>query len=346
MRAAVLGEAAALRWMIEAGADLDATSRPSDTQDGGHTALMLAASEGNLGAAQVLLEAGADPEIEDVTGRRALDWARLGGSRELIQRFEELARPSTEAPEEIEPAPAPAPENPSRPPLTSTKTHWRGIANPEADDITVWILASPETTASALVERFRAQTWIPDAYHRPCHAEGRSFLVFRLVGHPWTVVRDAHPFEQSPLSLGEPDAAALATQLDTEALFLDHRVSRGSLRLSRFRGPTIVERFAYSWPGEIYSEHDDSRDWEPDAFDDEDDRWIHEGSESSPPIVCDDPETFLHHRLRQLEAFAPSWQREAGRNHRLEIAGWSAEDFERIDFIALGPPQLSPSSAN
>ncbi len=339
MRAATLGESAALRWMIEAGAELDARSRPTAAQDGGRTALMMAADEGHLGAAQVLLEAGADPEIRDPEGRSALDWARVGGSRELVQRLEELVAPPPEPPE-TEPTPtAPALRSPPTSSVRASKAHWRGIANPEADDITILTLAPLEATARALVDQNHARTWLPDAYQQPCPVDGRSFLVFRIVGHSWTVIRDAHDFNRCPSFLRESDAMALATQLDTEALYLDHRVSRGSFRLSRFRGQTLLERFIYSWPGEIYTERSGSMEQEPDAgLQEEDDRWIYEGpTSSSGPLVCDDPERFLHHRLRQLDAFAPSWRREPGSDHRLEIEGWSAADFERIDFIALGP---------
>ena len=76
--------AALVRLLLAAGADINATDQ------GGRTALMLAAREAQPELIQTLLEAGAHPKAQDKQGKTALDWALEGGNGKalapLIQR--------------------------------------------------------------------------------------------------------------------------------------------------------------------------------------------------------------------------------------------------------------------
>ena len=69
MAAAEAGHADAVELLLDAGAD------PDIRRDGGLTALMFAAASGSLRAVTSLLDAGADPAARDASGRSALEHA-------------------------------------------------------------------------------------------------------------------------------------------------------------------------------------------------------------------------------------------------------------------------------
>lgn len=67
----------------------------------GCTPLMGAANRGNLGAVELLLEAGADPALKG-RGRNALDWAMTSGSPDTIRRLQkEAPKPYVETADEV-----------------------------------------------------------------------------------------------------------------------------------------------------------------------------------------------------------------------------------------------------
>ncbi len=68
--------------LVASGADPDARG-----DDGGLTALHLAAADGLAPLVAALLEAGADPLIVDDDGKTALDWALRGGHDETVAMF-------------------------------------------------------------------------------------------------------------------------------------------------------------------------------------------------------------------------------------------------------------------
>jgi hypothetical protein len=70
-----------VRWAIERGTDVDAV-RPKKTHA---TALMMAAGRGHLEIVQLLLSAGADPNVTNHEGETALDLAKGREVRELLR---------------------------------------------------------------------------------------------------------------------------------------------------------------------------------------------------------------------------------------------------------------------
>ena len=78
LEAARHGDAHGIAALVAQGVDMDATA-----SEGGHTALMEAASNGSWAAAKALLEAGADAMHQDSEGRNALMLAAQGGHAAL-----------------------------------------------------------------------------------------------------------------------------------------------------------------------------------------------------------------------------------------------------------------------
>ena len=133
-------------------------------------------------------------------------------------------------------------------------------------------------------------------------------------------------------------------------IHLDHRPTQGALTYTLFNGGERIE-----W---LDASHADPAVWS-DAFGDGDwgdrdveDSDVEDGEDPFsvdlplPPRgaskrhpwnleAIDDPQAFLDATLRAQGAYAPSWGRRHGEIHHLEIAGLEAEDFERMDFIAL-----------
>ena len=78
IEAADLGHEETVRALLDAGAD-------PDLQDAlGRTALFLAVTQGYTGTARVLLEAGADPDLKEETGKTPLMMAAKNGFRRIV----------------------------------------------------------------------------------------------------------------------------------------------------------------------------------------------------------------------------------------------------------------------
>ncbi|MGI8732299.1 MAG: TonB family protein [Pyrinomonadaceae bacterium] len=86
-RAASDGDVQAVNSQLAAGADVNATNQ------GGQTALMLAALMGNLELVACLLEAGANPQLQDRLGLTALEWSTRRGFSEVSQLLTKVSPP-------------------------------------------------------------------------------------------------------------------------------------------------------------------------------------------------------------------------------------------------------------
>lgn len=88
------GDAAAVKWLLEHGADVNELS---DHYDATVTALHMAAWGGHVDVAKVLLDAGADPRIKDTKhDSDALGWAEFFGRVDVVRliRSRELQSPA------------------------------------------------------------------------------------------------------------------------------------------------------------------------------------------------------------------------------------------------------------
>ncbi len=73
------GHLAAVRWLVEHGASVDATHAR------GKTPLGAAASHGHVDNVRLLLELGANPTLRDGEGKTALDWAHEAERRDVVR---------------------------------------------------------------------------------------------------------------------------------------------------------------------------------------------------------------------------------------------------------------------
>ena len=79
MLAASRGHGDLVRLLIARGADLD-----HQEPGAGWSALLWAAKDGRQDSVAILLSQGANPNLQDVDGRDARDWARANGHEEIL----------------------------------------------------------------------------------------------------------------------------------------------------------------------------------------------------------------------------------------------------------------------
>ncbi|MFG6449108.1 ankyrin repeat domain-containing protein [Roseateles sp. BYS180W] len=68
-------------WLLKQGATVDARA------PNGNTALMMALGYGSISAAELLLQAGADPELRNDKGLNTWDYARMAGREDMVRRL-------------------------------------------------------------------------------------------------------------------------------------------------------------------------------------------------------------------------------------------------------------------
>lgn len=327
LRAAEAGEPGTVQWILEAGARLDAVATRGD--GGGRDALMIAAASGHGGVVDLLLGAGAAATARDAEGARAIDLAAWAGHGAIVRRLQPVSGEPPRLPPTAETSDAAA------------RVDDRGLGRFDGEDTCLLVRAPPGEVAARWARLQGVEDWRRDAYGEEVVIRGRCFLVFRFRDHAWTVIRDTHD-EGSPLT--SADASCLASVCDEDVLFVHHSASNEQLRYVHFRRG--VREDELTWPAPAPSKPRDRGDH--DTFDD---RFSDTFDDASPsPVVgprCAGPDTVVSladglgrvdRRLKELDAYVPSWGRLAGESHRLEIAGLRPSAFERMDFLARLDP--------
>lgn len=84
--------AANLGWRDGIAALLDRKARADEANDAGETPLITATHRRDTAMMQLLLEAGADPDRDDNSGRSARDYAKQADSAQLLATIEKFAK--------------------------------------------------------------------------------------------------------------------------------------------------------------------------------------------------------------------------------------------------------------
>lgn len=276
------------------------------------------------------------------------------------------AAPSPQPPEATHPVlPGPRSGGGARP---SALALLRGLGDPSCDDESLLVAAPPGPVAETLATTIGASVWRRHAHGLDIVTTPCCFLVFRFRGQRWTVVRPAHEAVEGPDPETAPKsgealevlARRLSRRLPAAVIVADHRPSVGCFRYALFDRGRWREGFAdhqrARWPRWPASFADDAEEGArmprrgsvssdrhrgglsgglSEGLSDSDrGRHRDQHSDRQHDALSDDPSRAMHHLLHRHQAYAPSWGRLEGTHHRLEIAGLSAEDFERLDFIA------------
>ncbi len=89
------GDESAVTALLANGADVN------ESTSGGQTALILAVIFGHTNLVQLLVKAGADPQLRDNLGLNAIEWAKRRGSREALEILTKHCLNPTTAPKII-----------------------------------------------------------------------------------------------------------------------------------------------------------------------------------------------------------------------------------------------------
>ncbi|MEA2735765.1 MAG: hypothetical protein QOE14_2216, partial [Humisphaera sp.] len=168
----------------------------------------------NAAAQQGLLRMGADP---------------LRGPNDA------LPMPPTLAPYQFIPPPkAPVDEPPPG------QDDFFGLPTPDVIAVGVLIDADVATTASALVELLGADIHHHNALGRDVPVTQQSFIVWRLAGHAWSAVTQAH-FLSGDRVLEPLHAAALSKRLGARAIYVNISDTAGSGWYALFDDQGVVQ---------------------------------------------------------------------------------------------------------
>lgn len=110
------GDERAVSALLARGADVN------ESTSGGQTALILAVIFGHTNLVQLLVKAGADPQLRDNLGLNAIEWAKRRGSREALEILTNPRKSSSAVPKRVFKEPEkPFVETPPAPPDVETQ---------------------------------------------------------------------------------------------------------------------------------------------------------------------------------------------------------------------------------
>jgi len=190
----------------------------------------------------------------------------------------------------------------------------RGVVSFDTNEILALVLAPVEQVAEAFRKRRKAKTWAKNVGGKTVTVADPSFVVYRLKGHPWTILDCYHG---RGTSLQPADAQALSKALKTKAIFYGNSDTAGVTLCDLFDKGKRLEHFEYDEGVEFESA---IRDIEP-------------------PDGPDDIYAFVDAFLREQDALAPGistylggWAAKPGDKVTLDLL--AADWVERVDWVA------------
>ena len=189
----------------------------------------------------------------------------------------------------------------------------RGVVSFDTNEILALVLAPVAPVAEAFRKRRKAKTWTKNVGGRAVTVADPSFVVYRLKGHPWTILDCYHG---RGTSLQPADAQGLSKALKTKAIFYGHSDTAGVTLYDLFDKGKRLEHFEYDEGVEFESA---IRDIEPP---------------DGPDI-----EAFVDAFLREQDALAPGistylggWAAKPG--DKMTLDSLAADGVERADWVA------------
>jgi hypothetical protein len=167
---------------------------------------------------------------------------------------------------------------PSVPPIAEC----RGVASFDTNEILLLVRAPVEQVAAAFRDLRGLATWAPNAQVQTVTVSDPCYLVYRLEGHPWTIIDLYHGSGGYPEAR---DAEALSAALGTTAIYYGNSDTAGATGYELFENGQRLERF------EFYEEIE---------FESKLRRVEH-------PEDMDDVYAFVDAFLRAQDALAPGW---------------------------------------
>jgi len=126
---------------------------------------------------------------------------------------------------------------PSPPPIAEC----RGVASFDTNEILVLVRAPVEPVAAAFRDLRGLATWVPEVQGQTVTVSDPCYLVYRLAGHPWTII------DRYGATVGyypEPgDAKALSAALSTAAIYYGNSDTASAIGYELFEGGRRLERF-------------------------------------------------------------------------------------------------------
>jgi hypothetical protein len=203
-------------------------------------------------------------------------------------------------------------KTPSPPPIADR----RGVASFDTDEILLLVRAPVEPVAAAFRDLRGLATWVPEARGRTVTASDPCYLVYRLAGHPWTII------DRYRATVGYPEPGD-AKALSTAVIYYGNSDTAGATGYELFEGGRRLERFETELGEGVEFESGLRR--------------------VDPPEGGDGVYAFVDAFLRAQDAFVPGWSvylggwcHKPGQQVQLDFDPVEADGrrvVERLDFL-------------
>ena len=190
----------------------------------------------------------------------------------------------------------------------------RGVVTFDTNEILVLIPKPVEEVAIAFKKLRKLKTWIKNARGKTIKVAEPSYLVYRLKGHPWTIIDS---YKSRGEYVNERDAKALSKALGTNSLYYGNSDTSSATGYDLFDKGKRLEHFFCFEDIEFEST---IRKIEP--------------PEDGPGIY-----PFVDQFMKEQDALAPSWTtyfgafcHKPGTSIKLDVL--SDEMIERLDYLS------------
>ncbi len=182
-------------------------------------------------------------------------------------------------------------------------------------------------------------------YEREIEVGSQDYIVFRLKGHPWTLIHGQRVLSYG-LPLNDKDAQALSIWLQTDAIYYWESETSGSIGYYLYNCGNCIEKLS--------DENGDDEEAEDSGM--EQFLWQLANRHQAAPLSKDERYSaiaaFLSHKqaergnepdpidtfFREQDAYVPylNWQSnfEVDQRVTLRLEGLEREDLERMDYVA------------